>query len=371
MRIGISARGLSVPIGGARRILDEALRQLPRLGADHEVVAYQPSGMPVAPGVTPVWVDAPLPVWWEWVSLPRAIRSEPPDVLFAPKTLLPPGLPARTRTLSLVLDLLYFPIQGKYLHEYQWRDIVYNRLFFRDSCRRATALACISEHTRNDLLAVCPDLPPEKVHVVPLGVTSPAPETLSPERVAAVRTRHGLSRPYVFYAGSLSPRKNMVRGIRAWARLANRLPHDLVVTAGKSWRDREVEAEVDHCGLRSRFRRLGAVPESDMPALYAGADVFFFPSLYEGFGLPVLEAMACGCPVVASNASSIPEAAGGAACLVDPLDEPAMAEALFRVLTERAMADELREAGRKRATLCSWDRTVRNWLDLMERMCHP
>lgn len=368
MRIGVSARGWSVAVGGARKILEESLRRLPVLGAGHEILSYQPPGSPVAPGTTPVWVAAPHPAWWERVALPRALRADPPDVLFAPKTLLPPNLPAGVRTLSLVLDLLYFPIGGSYLHEYRWRDIAYNRLFYRDSCRRATALACISEHTRRDLQAVCPDLPPGKIHVVPLGVDPPAAEAVSAARVTEVRARHGLARPYVFYAGSLSPRKNMVRGVRAFARLAPEIPHDLVVTAGKSWRDRDAEAEVDRCGLRGRFRRLGAVPAEDLPALYAGADAFFFPSLYEGFGLPVIEAMACGCPVVAANASSVPEAAGGAAELADPLDEAALAAALRRVLADPARAAALRAAGRTRAAECSWDRTVRGWLDILERL---
>ncbi len=370
MRIGISARGLTVGIGGARRILDEALGRLPAMAAGHEVISYQPPGMPAAPGTRAVRVGAPHAVWWEHVALPRALRADPPDVLFAPKTLLPPRLPAGVKTLGLVLDLLYFRVGGRYLHEYRRRDIAYNRLFYRASCRRATALACISEHTRRDLLAVCPGLDPEKVHVVPLGVDIPPPEATAPDRVAAVRAKYGLERPYVFYAGSLSPRKNMVRGVRAWAQMAERFPHDLVVTAGKSWRDAAVEREVDRCGLRHRFRRLGAVAADEMPALYAGADVFFFPSLYEGFGLPVLEAMACGCPVVASNATAIPEAAGEAAVPADPTNTKALADALIRVAGDRALADDCRAAGRERARAFPWDRTVRGWLDLMEGMNH-
>lgn len=368
MRIGISARGLSQSIGGARKVVEEVLRRLPDLGGGHEIISYQPPGTPVMPGVTPVWVAAPHAVWWEQVALPRALHLSPPDVLFAPKTLLPLWLPQQTRTVSLVLDLLYFPIGGHYVHEYRWRDIAYNRLFYRDSCRRATAIACISEQTRHDLFAVCPDLPVEKVQVVPLGVERPKAEAVAAERVAAVRARYQLGSPYVFYAGSLSPRKNMVRGVRAFARLAKDFPHDLVVTAGKSWRDREVEDEVDRCGLRGRFRRLGAVAEEDLPALYAGADVFFFPSLYEGFGLPVLEAMACGCPVVAANTSSIPEAADGAALLVDPCDVEAMADALGRMLMENKLAAKHRELGYRRAAACSWDRTVRALLNVMEQV---
>ncbi len=368
MRIGISARGLSVPVGGTRRVLDQILHRFPAMAGPGNVIAYQLPDSTVIPGVTPVWVRAPHPVWWEWLSLPRAIRAHPPDVLLAPKTLLPPGLPAGLKTLSLVYDLLYFRVGGTYVHEYQWPDIIYNRIFYRASCRRATLIVCVSEHTRNDLLAVCPDLSPRKIHVLPLGVDLPETEAVSSERVADIRARHGLTKPYIFYAGSLSPRKNMVRGVRAWARIADRFPHDLVVTAGKSWRDRAVEREVDRFGLRDRFRRLGVVPETDMPALYAGADVFFFPSLYEGFGLPVLEAMACGCPVVASNATSIPEAAGKAALLVDPLDERALADALHRMITDNTMADEYRRAGRERAAQHPWDRTVRGLFELMEGM---
>lgn len=368
MRIGVSARGLSQSVGGALKIVDEVLRRLPDLGGGHEIISYQPPGTPVMPGVTPVWVAAPHALWWEQVALPRALSVAPPDVLFAPKTLLPLRLPKQTQTVSLVLDLLYFSIGGHYLHEYRWQDIAYNRLFYRDSCRRATAIACISEQTRRDLFAVCPDLPVEKVQVVSLGVEMPTPEAVVAERIAAVRARHQLGNPYIFYAGSLSPRKNMVRGVRAFARLANECPHDLVVTAGKSWRDREVEAEVDRCGLRGRFRRLGVVAEDELPALYAGADVFFFPSLYEGFGLPVLEAMACGCPVVAANTSSIPEAADGAALLVDPCDVEAMTGALRRMLVETDLVANHREMGYRRAAACSWDRTVRALLEMMEQV---
>ncbi|MDR0994230.1 MAG: glycosyltransferase family 4 protein [Verrucomicrobiota bacterium] len=365
MRIGVLARGLSVPIGGARNLLDEVLRWLPRLGHGHEVVSYQPSGTPVFPGVTPVWVDAFHPVTWEWYAAGKAIRRSPPDVLLAPKTLLPHGLPSGIKTVSMVLDLLYFPIRRTYLHEYKWQDVAYNRLFYRSSCRKADQLICISEQTRTDLLEVCP-VPAAKTRVVPLGVTLPLDTLLAPERVEAVRQKYGLPPHYIFYAGSLSPRKNMVRGVGAWAKLAARLPQDLVVTAGKSWRDADVEQAVDRADLRPRFHRLGSVPADDLPALYAGADALFFPSLYEGFGLPVLEAMACGCPVVASNAGAIPEATGDAACLVDPFSEDEMAEGLRRVLTQSTVAEDLRQQGRARARQFSWEKTVAGILDVLE-----
>lgn len=367
MRIGVSARGLAIRVGGVRRMIDEVLRRLPVIGTGHTFLSYQPRGTPVTPGIEPVWVDAPHAAWWEQVSLPRALRRTRPDVLFAPKTMLPMFLPGGVRSVVMVHDLLYFPVRGRYLHEYRWHDIAYNRLFYRASCRRADAVVCNSEHTRRDLLDVCP-MPSEKTSVAYLGVTRPRPEQVDERAVGACRARYGVTAPYVLYPGSLSPRKNMVRGVRAWAEIAVTMPHDLVVTAGKSWRDGEVEAEVDRLGMRARFRRLGMVSDDDMPALYAGADALFFPSLYEGFGLPVLEAMACGCPVVTANATSLPEAAGDAARLVDPENEADMVSGLRHVLTDPAYAETLRAKGRERAARFTWERTARTMLDVMERV---
>lgn len=368
MRIGIVARGLNVPVGGARRLLDALLRYLPRMAKEHEVVSYQPPGAPEVPGVTTITVSAPHAVWWEWVACRRAIRAYPPDVLIAPKTLLPPGLPRQIKSVSVVLDLLYFRIRNRYMHEYKWRDIAYNRLFYRAACRRAAAILCISEHTRMDLLDICPDLERDRVHVTPLGVDLPELEQVSAERCAAVRQAYGLERPYIFYPGTLTPRKNMVRGVRAWA-AAKRIAHvDLVVTAGKSWRDDDVEQTVDALGVRSRFKRLGEVDGADLPALYAGAEALFFPSLYEGFGLPILEAMACGCPVVASNATCLHEVVDTAGLLVDPLDEHAMATALERVLTEKELAERLRKAGQARAASLPWETCIEDIYSIVKRL---
>jgi glycosyltransferase involved in cell wall biosynthesis len=365
MRIGISARGLSTAIGGTRRVLDEILNGLPTLEHRHDVISYQESGTPVSPGVDPVWVDAPHPVLWEHMALPRALDKTRPDVLLAPKTLLPGRVPSSIKTVSIVYDLLYFPIRGNYIHEYKWQDILYNRLFYRSSCRRASSLVCISECTRRDLLDVCP-MPPDKVSVVHLGVSAPPADAISRETVDRVKHTHRLDAPYIFYAGSLSPRKNMVRGVQAWARIADRVPHHLVVTAGKSWRDDDVERAVAECGLLQRFHRLGVIPQGDMPTLYAGADLFFFPSLYEGFGLPVLEAMACGCPVVSSNASSLPEAAGDAARYVDPESVEGMAQGLLDVLSDASRAERLKAAGFRRVSTMTWQRFLTGVLAVIE-----
>lgn len=219
-----------------------------------------------------------------------------------------------------------------------------------------------------DLLDICPDLDKERIHVTPLGVDLPEPEQICDARREAVRQAYGLERPYIFYPGTLTPRKNMVRGVRAWA-AAKRIAHvDLVVTAGKSWRDDDVEQAVDDLGVRSRFKRLGEVDEADLPALYACAEALFFPSLYEGFGLPILEAMACGCPVVASKATCLHEVVDTAGLLVDPLDEQAMAAALERVLTEKELAERLRETGQARAASLPWEACIRDIYSIVKEL---
>lgn len=365
MRIGILSRGLSIPVGGARRVLDHILRELPRLAPEHDIISFQPPGTPVAPGTVPVWVPSPHPLWWEWVSAGRVVAKAKPDVLLAPKTLLPFGIPASVKTVSLVHDLLYFPIQGHYLNEYRRRDIVYNRLFYKKSVRRADRLICISRQTQQDVVEVC-GVPESKTRVVLHGVEVPQASAMDEAQQKRVREKYGLAAPYIFYSGSLSPRKNMLRGVRAWEKLAAAgLPHDLVVTAGKSWHDGDVAAAVAASPFSSRFHRLGAVPDEDLPALYAAADVYFFPSLYEGFGLPVLEAMACGCPVVASAGGAVGEAAGDAAWGVNPLSEDDMAAGLEKVLTDAVLADELRRKGHQRAAQFSWNSSMSAMLDVL------
>lgn len=342
------------------------MQRLPYASGMEETLVYQPSGTPVYPGTMPVWTDAPHPVLWDFYAAGRAIRRRPPDVLFAPKSFLPRGVPASVRQVALILDLVYFPLHGVYLNEYRASDVAYVRLFYRASCRRAHHLVCISEQTRSDLLDIC-RIPPERTSVVYPGVSIPSSEALAPERIVAVREKYNLSNPYIFYPGSLSPRKNIVRGLRAFAQIAGNFPHEWVVTGGKSWKDSDVSAEVDRLGLQTRFRRLGAVDATELPALYAGASALFFPSLYEGFGLPLLEAMACRCPVVAARASALPEVAGDAAEWADPQSEDDLARALRCVLENPARADQLRAAGLLRAREFTWEKTVAGLLRAFER----
>ena len=175
-----------------------------------------------------------------------------------------------------------------------------------------------------------------------------APQAVSEADVTAVRARHGLARPYALFVGTIQPRKNVVRLAQAYARLAQGgVPWDLVLAGAPGWLSDPLLAELEELSLGDRLHRLGYVPDGDLPALLRGALFFVFPSLFEGFGLPVLEAQSYGVPVVTSNNSALPEVAGDAALLVDPTDVDAIADAMLRVSQDEAL-----RAAARRGWLC-------------------
>ena len=206
------------------------------------------------------------------------------------------------------------------------------------------------------------NLPPDRITAIPLAA-DPAFQPQPPEAITAVRRKYNLPERFALYLGSNKPHKNLVRLVEAW-RMANgewrmAAKHGGLVIAG-AWDERFPEARIlaDAASHQPSAIWLGPVPEADLPALYSAAAVFVFPSLYEGFGLPVLEAMACGTPVVCSNTSSLPEVAGDAALLIDPLDTAALAEALRRALSDPALAADLRARGLTQALRFSWAQTA-------------
>ena len=232
-----------------------------------------------------------------------------------------------------------------------------DRLLFRfvaGSVRRAAAVIAVSEFTRRDLIDLY-GLPEQKVHAIPNGVDARfAPR---PDAVATVCERHGLEAPFVLAVGALQGRKNVPRLVRAFAASAPR-DHLLAVVGGDRGDRAGVVAAAVAAGLGDRLRLLGHVGEDALPDLYSAARVLAFPSLYEGFGLPALEAMACGTPVVASRTTGLGEAVGDAALTVDPTSVEELADALGRALEDEALRARLVAAGSARAAELSWSRTA-------------
>jgi len=255
------------------------------------------------------------------------------------------------RLVVTVHDLAF--LRHPELFPRDWRMLYRSGL--RAAARRADAIVVPSAFTADELRERS-GVDPARVHVTPLAASLPAEPAGD---VEATLVRLGLPRPYVLSVGTLEPRKNQARLVRAYRQLARAgRPHALVLNGPDGWLDDSLRAELaaEGPGRIVRTRDLGA---GDLDALYRGAAVFAYPALYEGFGLPVLEAMARGVPTVASSSSAIPEVAGEAAVLVDPLDEDAIAAGLALVLDDAALAGDLRRRGLERAASFSWEETAR------------
>ncbi len=224
--------------------------------------------------------------------------------------------------------------------------------------RGARMILTPSESTRRDVVRLL-RVDPGRVRMIPYA-PGPAfrPVPLAPERLEA---RHGIRDPYFLYVGTLEPRKNLARTLRAFASVADALPAGcrFVIVGQRGWRYDDVLREAAHPALRGRVDFLGYVPEEELPDLYAHALATVYPSLYEGFGLPVVESMACGTPVLTSRSSSLAEIGEGAALLADPTDEKELADGLHALATDEGLRRELRALGLDRARTFSWERTGR------------
>lgn len=303
-----------------------------------------------------------LPVrrMWTHRGLARELLRHPPDVLFVPShvvpLLLPPGrLPP---TVVTIHDLGY--------HRYPKAHTRFQRAYLEWSTRwsvaAATEVIAVSRATAADLVRWA-GAPADKVSVV----YEAAPElTVPPPRAReAVRSRYALARPYALYVGTIQPRKNLSRLIEAYARLPDP-GWDLVLAGGRGWLSDALYAQATTSGVAGRVHFPGYIPDSDLPGLLAGATCFCFPSLFEGFGLPVLEAQSLGVPVMTANSSSLPEIAGDAALYVDPTDVDAIAAAMLRLSQDEELRRQLIAAGYENVKRFSWDKAARETLAVLE-----
>lgn len=327
--------------------------------------------VPPLPGTNFSWHPTRItPRWfarlWHRAQLPLPVETFVGRVpLFhATDFTLPPTLPG-TQTLLTVHDLSFVrapetttPVLKAYL------DVVVPR-----SVKRATHVLADSQATKDDLVELY-GTPSQKVTVLLGGVNPEFAPVHDRARRQAVRRRYNLpDNPYVFSVGTVQPRKNYARLIEAMAALGPEFDDiHLVIAGGRGWLDAPIFQAVDAHGLGERVHFTGFVEDVDLPALYAEAVCLAYPSLYEGIGLPVLEAMACGVPVITSNISSMPEIAGDAAVLIDPYNRDQLTAALHRVLSQDSLRADLIARGRVQVAYFTWERAARQLRDVYERM---
>ena len=282
------------------------------------------------------------------------------DLYHATEHLLP--ILTRARSVFTLHDAAYAHFPQFHLP----RNRIFLRLMMPRFLRRADAVITVSEFTRRDAERLY-RVPPEKLTVIPEGV-EPRFRPAEPEAVRAVQARYRLPERYLLFVGTLEPRKNLVTLLDAYAALRQQTPPagtawpGLVIAGGRGWLYETFFERLRALGLEAVVTLTGYVPDAHLPALIGGAEVFAYPSVFEGFGLPPLEAMACGVPVVCSDASSLPEVVGSAGLLVPPHDAAAWTEALRQALVDDALRRRLRAAGLARAGQFTWEAAARQTL---------
>jgi glycosyltransferase involved in cell wall biosynthesis len=300
----------------------------------------------------------------EQIHIPYVLHREKPDVFHAPHYVLPPAVPCRSVvTIHDCIHLRfpqYLPNRAAY---------VYARASMWAAAKRATRILTVSEASKRDILKYF-NVPPEKIVVTYNGLDERFGTEPGEEEVSRVRERYQLDHGFVLYAGNIKPHKNLVRGIEAFEGLRRDGFEDLklLIIGDEISKLPSLRRAVHKYKLHKHVRFLGFLPDETLAVLYRLAAVFVFPSLYEGFGLPPLEAMASGTPVVTSNVSSLPEVAGDAAVLVDPYDAMEIKEGIKRVLTDPALCAELRSKGRARAREFSWEKSVARTIEIYKEV---
>jgi len=371
MRIGIDARPLATHSGGIPRVVRSIVRELAQLDPQNEYYFYShrdfqlPFRMPNwRKRVEPLAHVLPGTLWLQVVAK-RRILQDRLDVFWGTAHVLPLGLPSSMVKILTAYDLVWL----KYPETMSWYNRQVNRSLAPPSMRQADRIMVISESTAKDL-QVLAGIERSKVEVVYLG----ASQAYRPrDRAAAVRyiaAKFGVSENFICAVGTLEPRKNLVTLLGAVRRLRDRRSwrHQLLVAGARGWKESRIHQTVRRLGLfEHEVRVLGYVPEEDLPLLYSGAAVFVFPSIYEGFGLPLAEAMACGVPIVASDCSSIPEIVQDAALLVSPHRPEEFANAIARVIEDHELRVALVEKGLNRARLFRWDTAARKVIRMLTR----
>jgi glycosyltransferase involved in cell wall biosynthesis len=348
MRIGINAALLGAKKGyrqtGISRYIGELVYGLE--GIKH------PDDKLMLLGRSPEFiVESPAArIAWEQLGLPMSIAAHRLDVFHGPMHVVP--MLTQVPSVITVHDLAFLRFPEQLPQGRRSFLVAATRL----SVRKAQHVITVSQNTANDLVEWL-DVPREKVTAIPLA-PSPRVRPVSDTSLDVFRMKWEIDRPYVIAVGTLEPRKNLPTLLRAFARIKDQVDHQLVLVGPEGWMTGELNRTLQELELGDRVRLTGFVSDEELGGWYSAADLFAFPSYYEGFGLPTVEAMRCGTPVLASNTSSFPEVVGDAAVLISPRDEDLWAETMRELLLNPERLADMSERGRARADGFSWTRTA-------------
>lgn len=369
MRVAIDAIPLVAKKTGVGHYTDALAEWLARTHHDHQYELVSPFDFTFPNGHTPppnlykrfTPVHPMLRKWW-LVGLPALLRLSPFDLFHGTNYCIPVFAPCPT--VVTIHDLSLYAQAATHDH----KNVQRGKRRIPIMARRADMIIAPSEATKREAIQYL-KISPDRIRVV----YEAAREKMKPLLLAdcaPVLEKHGIQRPFLLYTGTIEPRKNLLKLIRAYHEILHTTEHRprLVLCGGRGWLDEEVFSLVAELKLQQMVKFTGYVDDADLPALYSACEVFVYPSLYEGFGLPPLEAMACGAPVVTSNTSSLPEVVGDAGVMVDPHEPLELAHVLTNLLSDPVQRDHFRHAGYQRSKLFSWERAAHETQDIYDQV---
>jgi glycosyltransferase involved in cell wall biosynthesis len=369
MHVGLMGRSVRPGATGIGRHTANLIRELGKLLPKGKLTVFLTQDAPRLWNDDVQEVRAPWPTpneyaraFWEQTVVPQQVMNLGVDIYHSPNYILP----LRDMHCPSIVTVHDLSFRRRALH--RLKSHLYLSIMTGLALRRAQAVVAVSEYTKRMIETNYPRVL-GRVEAIYGGIT-PTLSKPTAEEVRDFRQRESLETPYVLFVGTLEPRKNLVRLVHAFEKAIQRtdLPHQLILLGPRGWKTRSLDLAIANSPYRSRIRCPGYVSDNDLSCWYVSADLFIYPSIEEGFGLPVLEAMSLGVPVITSNRSSLPELAGNAALTIDPFDLEALSEAIIEMLTDMSLAENLRAVGKQRAKQFSWEKTARKHLWLYERV---
>ena len=370
MRIGIDAHSVGTKLGGNESYAVNLIEALAQIDSVNHYTIYVTTSE-ARDRFTDRWSNFKVrstlphtPLIRIPLTLSAELRKRPVDVLHVQFT-APPFCPCPVVVSIHDLSFEHLP------ETFKRRSRTQLRLTVRHSARRATRILSLSEHTRRDIIETY-RIDAEKVSAIPLAAAEHFGPVNDNRELQRVRHNYGIAGDYILCVGSIQPRKNLARLVKAYASLrgdssADTLPK-LVLVGKCAWLYDETLRTLDELGVRDSVILTGYVPESDLPALYSSALCFVYPSYFEGFGLPPLEAMKCGAPVIVGNRTSLPEVVGDAGLTVDPFDVDAIAGAIRKLMNDSTLRATLSQKGHERASAFTWRDTARQTLRIYQEV---
>jgi glycosyltransferase involved in cell wall biosynthesis len=356
MRIGFIARGLTK--GGVTRYIENVLRAFDDsflLEDSLFLFTDREDFKTIYKNIKVIYINNSNKIYWDCIKVMPFLFKTKLDVVFYPKNIIPfTHLLFRFKKINIVHDLAYF---DKSLNEYKLFDTLYMKAFMKLSCTFSDRIIAVSLATKKDIENVF-KISSAKISVVHEGVEDKFKPQENKSFIQQTLLKYKIKEPFIFYCGSLSPRKNILRTLMAFNDIKDKVAHNIYLAGGQSWHDEEVRRYIKD-QLSDRVFIIGHISDEELINMYSSADLYLYPSLYEGFGLPILEAQACGCAVLTSDKTSCPEVAGEGSAIVDPLSKSEISNKMLEILENKNYKNLLIENGFKNVKKFNWTDSVK------------